>query len=193
MSNTADQEVNNKRPALFLDRDGTLNVEKNHLYRSADWEWIPGAPEAIRQINAMGWLAIVVTNQSGVARGYYREADVNALHRHVDGLLAAASAKIDAYYICPHHPDAGAMGDCDCRKPQPGMLLRAAREHQIDLASSFMIGDKMTDVEAARRAGVRPVLVATGYGAAEAEALSLGIARAENVLAAVEMIRRQWH
>lgn len=174
---------------MFLDRDGTLNVEKNYLYRSADWEWIPGSIEAIRQINEMGWLAIVVTNQAGVARGFYREDDVAALHRHVDGLLAAAGARIDAYYMCPHHPDFLGGRNCDCRKPQPGLLLRAAGEFSIDLSRSFMVGDKGIDVLAAQRAGVTPILVATGYGAAEDAAVPQEIERADNLLAAVKAIR----
>ncbi|HQT46611.1 MAG TPA: D-glycero-beta-D-manno-heptose 1,7-bisphosphate 7-phosphatase [Acidocella sp.] len=179
------------RRAVFLDRDGTLNVEKHYLYRSGDWEWIAGAPEAIREINEMGWLAVVVTNQSGVARAYYTEADVTALHRHVDQLLAAAGAHIDGYYICPHHPEAGASEGCDCRKPEPGMLLRAADELGIDLGASYMVGDKAIDIEAAQRAGVTPMLVRTGYGAAQSSTLPASILRAADVLAAVRMIRGQ--
>jgi D-glycero-D-manno-heptose 1,7-bisphosphate phosphatase len=177
------------RPAIFLDRDGTLNVEKNYLHKPADWEWIPGSVQAIRQINEMGWLAIVVTNQAGIARGFYQEEDVTRLHRHVDGLLAAAGARIDAYYMCPHHPDFGALRNCDCRKPQPGLLLRAASEFLIDLPASFMAGDKESDMQAAQRAGVTPILVATGYGSTEDAAVAKEIGRADTLLAAVEGIR----
>lgn len=179
------------RPAVFLDRDGTLNVEKNYLYRPDDWEWIPGSVEAIRQINEMGWLAIVVTNQAGIARGFYSEADVGRLHFHVDGLLAAAGARIDAYYICPHHPDFGTQRNCDCRKPQPGMLLHAAKEFSIDLAGSYMVGDKESDIQAAQRAGVTPILVVTGYGRIENAAISQEIIRAETLLAAMQGIRER--
>lgn len=177
------------KPAIFLDRDGTLNVEKNYLYKPADWEWIPGSLEAIRQINAMGWLAIVVTNQAGIARGFYREEDVVRLHSHVDGLLAAAGARIDAYYMCQHHSDFGELRNCDCRKPKPGLLARAAAKFQIDLPASFMAGDKVSDVQAAQRAGVTPILVATGYGTAEDDAVAKEVSRAENLLAAVQGIR----
>lgn len=183
--------MDGSRRAVFLDRDGTLNVEKNYLYKPADWEWIPGAVEAIRQINEMGWLAIVVTNQAGIARGFYREEDVAALHSHVDGLLAAAGARIDAYYMCPHHPEFGELGDCGCRKPQPGLLRRAAQDFSIDLPGSFLIGDKASDILAAQSAGVTPILVATGYGQAEDAAVAKNVERACDVLAAVEEIRRR--
>jgi len=181
--------VAGNRPAIFLDRDGTLNVEKSYLYKRADWEWIPGSVEAIRQVNEMGWLAIVVTNQAGIARGFYREEDVARLHKHVDGLLAAVGARIDAYYMCPHHPDFGELRNCDCRKPQAGMLLRAATEFSIDLPASFMVGDKESDVQAAQRAGVTPILVATGYGRMEDGAVTKEIGRSETLLAAVQGIR----
>jgi D-glycero-D-manno-heptose 1,7-bisphosphate phosphatase len=176
------------RRAVFLDRDGTLNVEKNYLYKVADWEWEVGALEAVRQINDRGWLTIIVTNQPGIARGLYREEDVRTLHRYVDGLLIAAGAKIDAYYICPHHPDFGADCQCHCRKPAPGMLLRAAKDFSINLQQSFMVGDKASDVEAARGAGVTPILVATGYGATETHGVSQDVWRASNVLEAIEKI-----
>lgn len=153
-----------RRPAVFLDRDGTLNVEKHYLHRYDDWEWIPGAVDAVRALNRSGFVVVVVTNQAGIARGYYDEASVQQLHARVDRDLAAVGAAIDAYYLCPHHPDYGARLDCACRKPAPGMVMRAAEEHGIDLASSWMIGDRESDMEAARRCGVRPLLVATGYG-----------------------------
>lgn len=154
-------------PAVFIDRDGTLNVEKHYLHRCDDWEWIPGAVEAIRRFNAAGYRVIVTSNQAGIARGMYRDADVAALHRRVDQDLERAGARIDAYYYCPHHPQHGAVRDCDCRKPEPGMLLQAAREHAIDLPRSYMIGDKASDVEAGMNAGVTPILVLTGYGEQE--------------------------
>lgn len=179
-----------QRRAVFLDRDGTLNVEKNYLYRREDWAWEQGALESIRQINHLGWLAVVVTNQAGIARGLYSEADVQALHRHVDGLLAASGAKIDAYYMCPHHPEFGALRVCACRKPKPGMLLRAAADFEIDLPASFMVGDKASDIEAAQRAGVTPILVATGYGAAQSTLVDATVVRAANLTAAVAEIRR---
>jgi len=190
MSDTAAARVSGNRRAVFLDRDGTLNIEKHYLYKAADWEFVPGAVEAVRKINEKGWLAIVVTNQAGIARRMYGEADVDALHGYVDGLLEAAGAKIDAYYMCPHHPEFGAVRECECRKPAPGMLLRAARDFLVDLTQSFMIGDKGSDAEAARRAGVTPVLVATGYGAAECQGVSHDVWHARDVLEAVERIMR---
>ena len=156
-----------RRAAVFLDRDGTINVEKNYLHKYEEWEWIPGSVEAIARLNAAGFLVIVVTNQAGVARGFYSEADIGVLHRHVDRELERLGARIDAYYHCPHHPDFGGAGPCECRKPKPGLVLQALRDWNIDPAASFMVGDKASDIRAARAAGVTPLLVQTGYGAAE--------------------------
>ena len=153
--------------AVFLDRDGTINVEKDYLHHIADFEFLPGVPEAIRRLRNAGYLVIVVTNQSGVARGYYDERAVTALHGHIQQLLAAYDTHIDAFYHCPHHPTEGAgryRVDCDCRKGAPGMLLQAAREHHINLGASFMVGDKFADIEAGAAAGCRSILVMTGYG-----------------------------
>lgn len=155
------------RRAVFLDRDGTINVEKDYLYRSEEFEFLPGVPEAIALLKRAGYLVIVVTNQSGVARGYYRESDVALLHDHLQRQLRNYDTAIDAFYLCPHHPSDGIgeyRRDCDCRKGAPGMLLRAAAEHRIDLSASFMIGDKLADVEAGLAAGCRSILVLTGYG-----------------------------
>jgi D-glycero-D-manno-heptose 1,7-bisphosphate phosphatase len=160
---------------VFLDRDGTINVEKDYLYLPEDFELIPGAAQAIRMLHEAGFLVVVVTNQSGIGRGYYDEDALVRLHRHMDDLLSREGARVDAYYFCPHHPEAGEGGyriDCDCRKPLPGMLFRAAADLNIDLASSYIIGDKMADVEAGLRAGCRSILVETGYGATEKEKLS---------------------
>jgi len=170
-NNRLDREL---RPAVFLDRDGTLNVEKDYLYRVEDFEFIPGAPEAIKLLKDAGYLVIVVTNQSGVARGYYSLEDVARLHEHLSSCLAPLNVRIDGYYVCPHHPTAGVgafKSDCTCRKPNPGMLLEAARDLHVDLSRSWMIGDKVADVEAGRRAGVRPLFVRTGHGVAEERGL----------------------
>jgi D-glycero-D-manno-heptose 1,7-bisphosphate phosphatase len=150
------------RRAVFLDRDGTINVEINYLHRIADLDLIPGVPAAIRALNDAGLLVIVVTNQAGIARGYYDEAALHALHEHMAEALATEGAHIDGFYFCPHHPDFS--GPCACRKPRPGMLLQAAEDHRIDLAQSWMIGDSAGDLGAARAAGCRAVLVRTGYG-----------------------------
>jgi len=148
-----------KKRAVFLDRDGTVNIEKDHLYRIADWEWMSGAIEAIKGFNEMGLLVIVITNQSGIARGLYTKEDVIMLHCYVDTLLAAAGARIDAYYFCPHHPDYGEIRKCLCRKPQPGLLLKAQQDFDIDMENSFMIGDKYSDALAGLSAGVMPIML----------------------------------
>lgn len=152
------------RACVFIDRDGTLNVEKNYLHAYSEWEWIPGAKEALKALHARGFLNIVVTNQAGIARGYYDAAAVEHLHALVDRDLREVGAHIDAYYYCPHHPQFGAVRDCACRKPAPGMLLQAQQEWGIDMTRSWMVGDKMSDIEAGLAAGVRCILVATGYG-----------------------------
>lgn len=152
------------RPAVFLDRDGTINVERNYLHRPADMELIAGVPEAIARLNAAGLLVVVVTNQAGIARGYYTEADMHALHAHLSALLAACGGRLDAIYFCPHHPEF--TGACACRKPAAGMLLAAGRDHGIDMGRSWLIGDSAGDIGAGRAAGCRTILVRTGYGAA---------------------------
>ena len=155
-----------KRGAVFLDRDGVLNQNFGYVYRPAELVWIEGAREAVRRINRAGLLAVVVTNQSGVARGYYSEADVLALHAHMASELAAAGARVDAFYYCPYHEQAVdsryAAVDHPDRKPNPGMLLRAIAELGIDPAQSLVIGDSKSDLEAGRRAGLRGALFADG-------------------------------
>ncbi len=176
------------RPAVFIDRDGTLNVEKNYVHKWEDWEWIPGAVDAIKRLNAAGYLVIVVTNQAGIARGYYTEADVLSLHQCVDEDLGSQGGRINGYYYCPHHPEHGEVRDCDCRKPEPGMLLAAARERDIDLPRSFMIGDKAADIEAGLAVGATPILVLTGYGEKERSEVPPATFIARDVAAAVDWI-----
>lgn len=147
------------RPALFLDRDGVLNEDPGYVHRWEDFRWIPGAREAVAAFNAAGWWVFVVTNQSGVGRGYYTEADVIALHDQMSRSLAEIGGRIDAYYYCPQHPDAAdetyRHPDPPDRKPNPGMLLKAMADWPVDVARSIMVGDKPGDVEAGQRAGVR--------------------------------------
>jgi D-glycero-D-manno-heptose 1,7-bisphosphate phosphatase len=154
------------RPALFLDRDGVLNEDPGYVHRWEDFHWIPGAREAVAAFNAAGWLVFVVTNQSGVGRGYYTEADVHALHAQMTLSLAEAGGRIDAYYYCPHHPEASHEAyrhpDPPDRKPNPGMLLKAMADWPVDRERSLMVGDKDADLEAARRAGVRGLKFAGG-------------------------------
>lgn len=159
-----------KKRAVFLDRDGTINIEKNYLHRVADFEFIPGAPEAIARLNAAGFLVIVVTNQAGIGRGYYGVDEVNLLHDHLQKEIARYGATVDGFFICPHHPTEG-VGNfrtlCSCRKGEPGMLYEARDQFDIDLAESYMVGDKISDVEAGLKAGCQCILVLTGYGASE--------------------------
>jgi D-glycero-D-manno-heptose 1,7-bisphosphate phosphatase len=149
--------------AVFLDRDGTVNAEAEYLHEPDELHLLPGAAQAIRLLNQAAVPVILVTNQAGIGRGYYSVAAMRALHRELAIRLAAGGAHLDAIYHCPHHPD----DDCDCRKPKPGMLLRATAEHRIDLRRSFVIGDKISDLEAGRRAGSHTILVLTGYGREE--------------------------
>jgi D-glycero-D-manno-heptose 1,7-bisphosphate phosphatase len=157
------------RTAVFLDRDGTLNVEKGYIRNTDQVELYTGAAPAVRRLNDADILAILATNQTGAARGYYTIEHVHALNRRVAELLTKqAGARLDAVYYCPHYKD-GIVPEftknCDCRKPAPGMILQAARDFpDIDLANSFVVGDKATDITFARNAGCRGILVRTGYG-----------------------------
>jgi D-glycero-D-manno-heptose 1,7-bisphosphate phosphatase len=153
------------RPAVFLDRDGTL-IEDRHYLRDPDQvRLLPGTGEAVRRLNAAGIPAIVVTNQSGIARGLLTEAEYAATARRLDELLAAAGARLDGHYYCPHLPEA--TGPCDCRKPGPLLYQRAARDLDLDLAASWWVGDRERDLAAADRFGGRAILVLTGAGLEE--------------------------
>lgn len=175
-------------PAVFLDRDGTINIEKNYLHRIEDWEWVPGAEDAITQLNKAGFLVVVVSNQAGIARGYYTEQNVNELHNHVSTELMRKGGKIDAYYFCPHHPEHGENRSCECRKPKPLMILEASMALNIDLNNSWLVGDKLIDLSAAKAAGVKGILVQTGYGAHEITRLAVEHATVADLPAAVSMI-----
>lgn len=148
------------RPAIFFDRDGTLNVDTHYLYKPEEFRWIEDAPAAIRWANDHGYLAVVITNQSGVARGFYTEADVEKLHRWMNERLAEVDAHIDAFYYCPHHPE-GAVAKyrkhCDCRKPGPALIEEACRALHIERSASFFIGDAERDMACAARSGLRGV------------------------------------
>jgi D-glycero-D-manno-heptose 1,7-bisphosphate phosphatase len=158
------------RPAVFLDRDGTLIEEVGYLDRLDRIRLFPWSIEAVRLLNRAGFHVVLVSNQSGVARGFFSEAFVEETHRHLTGLLAGGDARIDRFYYCPHLPDAAVEAyrrTCDCRKPAPGLIRRAARELSIDLDRSWVVGDRRLDVELASRAGIRSILVRTGPGAAD--------------------------
>ena len=156
--------------AVFLDRDGTLIEEVGYLDRPARVELYPYSADAIRALNRAGLRIVMVTNQSGVARGFFTEAVVHAVHAHIEGLLAGAGAHIDAYYYCPHHPDGKVPGyaqACDCRKPGRALVDRAVREFGVDPARSFVVGDRWVDVALAHTIGAGAILVRTGYGMSE--------------------------
>jgi len=159
-------------PAVFIDRDGTLNEDVGYLNRIDRLVLFPWSGDAVRLLGRAGFKVVVVTNQAGVARGYLDEAFVGETHRVLAERLAAAGGRVDGFYYCPHHPDAPAgpyRRDCEWRKPKPGMLMRAAADLSIDLGRSVVVGDRWHDVEAGRAAGARAVLVKTGHGAFEAE------------------------
>lgn len=158
---------NNLRPAIFIDRDGTINEDVGYVSSPGELVIYPFAAEAVRLVNESGMKAVVITNQSGVARSLYSEQALGTIHDHLARELALAGARLDAIYYCPHHPE---IGDetyrkrCECRKPRPGLLHRAARDHDIDLAASYVIGDKASDMNLAAEVGAAGVLVLTGYG-----------------------------
>ncbi len=152
---------------VFLDRDGTINEEVHYLHRPEDLHILPGAAEGIRLLKEAGFKTVVVTNQAGVARGYYTCEDVEALHRYLNQELEKTGGHIDAFYYCPHHPVHGIgiyKKACRCRKPGIGMYEMAERDFAVDKAHSYMIGDKRLDIEAGHNYGVESILVGTGYG-----------------------------
>jgi D-glycero-D-manno-heptose 1,7-bisphosphate phosphatase len=151
------------RPAVFLDRDGTIAEEVGYLNHASRFRMFPFVAAAIRRLNAAGLPVIVVTNQSGVGRGYFPESLVHTVHELMTQQLTAAGAHVDAIYYCPHTSGDG----CECRKPKPGLLERAAREQGLDLHRAFVVGDRYGDIELAHRAGCRGILVRTGYGEGE--------------------------
>lgn len=167
MTETTDKQ---RCPAAFLDRDGVLNVDRGYTFKPDDLELMPAVAAAVRLLNAAGYTVIVVSNQSGVARGFFTEAAVKVFNAHLQDVLLAQGARIDAFYYCPHHPD-GKIKDlavrCTCRKPQPGMLEQAARDWPIDRNRSFLIGDKDDDVAAAKAFGIRGVKFDANAGTLE--------------------------
>lgn len=155
---------------IFLDRDGTLNEEVNYLHRKEDLVLLPGVALALAKLKRAGYRLVVVTNQAGVARGYYGEDEVVRLHEYMNELLAPQGAQIDHFFYCPHHPEHGIGAYkkiCHCRKPETGMFEMAEQYYEIDKEHSWMIGDKKIDVEAGHNYGVHTILVGTGYGAEE--------------------------
>lgn len=177
------------RKVIFLDRDGTINEEVRYLHRSEELRIIPGVPEALRRLRELGFLLVLVTNQAGIARGYYTEADCERLNAYLNETLRREGAGLDRVYYCPHHPEKGIgvyRRDCDCRKPKPGMLRRAAEELQlgrfenipagetVDRAHSYMLGDKRIDTIAGHNFGIQGILLGSGYGRTERELAAPG-------------------
>ncbi|MFQ5896735.1 MAG: D-glycero-alpha-D-manno-heptose-1,7-bisphosphate 7-phosphatase [Candidatus Methylomirabilia bacterium] len=157
---------------VFIDRDGTLVEEVGYINHPRRVRLLPRSAKAVRLLNEAGIRAVTVTNQSGVARGYFSEDVLQAVHAELVAQLETEGAFLDGIYVCPHHPTEGEppyRARCDCRKPQPGLLLRASKDLNLDLSASYMVGDKIADVEAGCRAGLTPILVLTGYGFGEWE------------------------
>jgi D-glycero-D-manno-heptose 1,7-bisphosphate phosphatase len=182
---------------VFLDRDGTLIEEAGYINRIESLRLFPWSLDAVRLLNRAGFRVIVVTNQAGVARGYFDETFVRRAHEHLADRIRAAGGEVDAFYHCPHHPDAQVAEyrrACECRKPAPGMFLQAARDHKLDLSRSYAVGDRWHDVQAAQAAGATAVLVRTGYGSTELERPRAGVTPAvvmDTLIDATTWILRQ--
>jgi D-glycero-D-manno-heptose 1,7-bisphosphate phosphatase len=172
------------RRAAFLDRDGTLIAERHYLADPGQVELVPGAADALRRLHDAGYALVIVTNQSGIARGLYTEEDYRAVQQRLASLLEAGGVGLDGSYHCPHHPDFS--GPCDCRKPMPGLFLRAAEELGLELNGSLFIGDRIRDVEPAVALGGTGILVRTGYGAQEAEHAPPGVTVSADIADAVK-------
>jgi len=188
-----------KRRAVFIDRDGTLSEEVGYINHPSRFHLFPYAAEAIRHLHEHGWLAVLTTNQAGVARGYFSEEMISNVHQAMTNDLEREGARLDAIYYCAHHPSVGEPPyrvDCDCRKPKPGLIIRAAGDLDINLDESWMVGDRYSDIELARNAGVKSAFVFSGYGRGEWEhQRSTWVHQpalvAENLLEAVELITSQ--
>jgi len=188
-----------KRRAVFIDRDGTISEEVGYINHPSRFWVFPYSAEAIRLLNDAGWLAIVITNQAGVARGYFSEEMLQTVHQRLEEELKTNGARLDAIYYCAHHPSVGQPPyrlACDCRKPKPGLIQSAATDFDIDLERSWMIGDRYKDIELAHNAGTKSAFVMSGYGRGEWEHQREGWSYqpdliAENLLEAVQTIAGQ--
>jgi D-glycero-D-manno-heptose 1,7-bisphosphate phosphatase len=185
------------RPAVFLDRDGTLIEEAGYLDRLERLIFFPYSVDAVRLLNRATLPVVVITNQAGIARGIVKESFVAEAHRHISERLAEGGARVDAYYYCPHHPDAVIetfRQHCDCRKPGTGLFTRAAADLDLDLSRSFVVGDRWHDIEAGQSVGARGVLVRTGYGRTEEARPKSGVTPAaitDTLIDAVSWILRE--
>ena len=148
--------------ALFLDRDGTINVEKSYLHRKDEFHFVDGICDAIKRYQDNGYLIIVITNQSGIARGYYSEEDVENLHNYIDQCFACYGITVNKWYYCPHHPVYGLKHykcECDCRKPKTGMIKKAIEDFEIDVSQSLLVGDSITDIECGQKMNIQSMYV----------------------------------
>ena len=184
--------------AVFLDRDGTLNVDKDCLRSAGELEILPGVAEAIHELNYNGWRTVVVTNQPVIAKGFCSEAELQNIHNKLETLLGREHAFLDRIYFCPHHPEKGFPGerpelkiDCDCRKPKTGMIQKAVAELNIDLKQSWLVGDTTTDLQTAKNAGLKSILVRTGAGGRDGKFATLPDFTADNLLDAVRLLLAQ--
>ena len=181
--------------AVFLDRDGTIIPDKDCLRNADELELLPGVAEAIHALNLAGWRAVVVTNQPVIAKGFCDEAELQRIHNKLESLLGLEHAFLDRIYFCPHHPEKGFPGErpelkivCDCRKPKTGMITKAVADLNIDLSQSWFVGDTTTDVQTAKHAGVKSILLRTGYGGADAKHKVQPDFTTDNLTAAVRLI-----
>lgn len=189
------KNLSNKQSAIFLDRDGTINKLDNFIYKAEDLELLDGVAEAIGAINSSGLLAIIITNQPSVARGLCDVSDIDHIHKKLKTLLGKEGVFVDDIFFCPHHPDKGFPEenplykiDCECRKPKTGMIEQAKEKFNIDLSSSYMIGDSTMDIELAKKAGLKSVLVMTGLGGSDNKYDTVPDFTAENLYEAVQKI-----
>jgi D-glycero-D-manno-heptose 1,7-bisphosphate phosphatase len=181
--------------AVFVDRDGVISEEVGYIGDSEDFRLIPHSAEAVKLINQSGLKIIAITNQSGVARGYFSEEMLGHIHRKMEKLLSDQGAFLDGIYYCPHHPEATVQAyrmECDCRKPATGLLIQASKEHSIDVSSSYLVGDKRTDIECAHRAGAKGILVLTGYGKDELRKFNSAASEQPEYVAADLLDAVQW-
>ncbi|MGL4788002.1 MAG: D-glycero-beta-D-manno-heptose 1,7-bisphosphate 7-phosphatase, partial [Cetobacterium sp.] len=178
---------------IFLDRDGTINVEKSYLHKWEDFEFEKNAIEGLKKLKDLGYEFIVVTNQSGIGRGYYTEEDLVTLNNQMTKKLKEFGIEILECFYCPHHPEKG-IGkykvDCNCRKPNPGMLLEGIKKYDVDIENSFMIGDKKGDLEAGKKAGLKSILVLTGYGKKIEEEVKGNYLIAKDLLEVVTILKK---
>jgi len=158
-------KMTEKKKAIFLDRDGVINKEVSYLSNPNDFEFIEGSIEALKILKQKGFLIIIITNQAGIARGFFTEETLEAIHSKMIRILKQNNIELDDIYYCPHHPDF--TGLCDCRKPNTGMLLKAQLEYNIDLTNSYIVGDTLNDIQTGKAARCKTVLVLTGYGKEE--------------------------